>query len=383
MSSIELAEIFKKHRHLLNYLPKQHYKAVNAIVNCRTSALGGHQISCKSCDYKKQAFNSCRNRHCPKCQFTGKNNWVEKRTDDLLPCPYFHVVFTIPGELRPLFLQNKKICYDFLFESAKETLKEVSETQYKNAGDLGFIGVLHTWSQTLIDHPHVHFIVPGGFLSKDKRLWIKAKEDYLLPVKVLSQVFRAKLLEKLEFAHSKKELKFYGDLKILERPGFFRDLMIECTSKPFVVDSRKPFSGPKAVIRYLSQYTHRIAISNYRILKLEDDQVYFKYRDPKDPTKKKIMKLHVFEFMRRFLLHILPSGFMRIRHYGILGSRSKAKNIVQIRKLCNVKHLTQKLEKTWKEILKKVTGVDPDICPNCKTKTLTRQSEFLSRFSTA
>ena len=382
--NIEIADIFKKYKHLIGSRkasPNQ-TKAINAIINCRTGVLGGHQLKCNSCDYKKQAYNSCRNRHCPKCQFTARQKWIESRTEDLLPCKYFHVVFTVPSELRPLILRNKKAIYDILFKASSETLKEVAKTQFKS--DIGFFGVLHTWSQTLVDHPHVHYVVPGGGLNKEKDQWIPCSEKYLLPVKILSKVFRAKFLEKIENSYNQNKLIFPGQIEQLSHPGIFRELILTCTQKSFNVDIRKPFSGPKAVIRYLGAYTHRIAISNHRIIKVDNNFVYFKYRDPNDPSKKKVMKLHVKEFMRRFLLHVLPTGLVRIRHYGILSSRVKNKNASLIKQLCKVKHcFTKKLEENWKDTLNRLTGVDPDKCPNCDTGMFEEKKSFASIFSTA
>jgi hypothetical protein len=377
---LEVADIFRKFGHLLPKMPLSNYKAINAITNCRTGALGGHQLKCDSCDYDRQAYNSCRNRHCPKCQFTARQRWIEARTEDLLPCQYFHVVFTVPSELRPLMLRNKEVTYDILFRASSDTLKEVARTHFE--AEVGFFGVLHTWSQTLIDHPHVHFVVPGGGLSKDKRTWIPCHQDYLLPVKILSQVFRAKFLEKLERAYDANELKLVGAIEPLSNPAIFRDLIVDCAGKSFNVNTRKPFSGPKAVIRYLGGYTHRIAISNHRLVKLEGDQIYFKHRDPDDPSKQKVMSLHVTEFMRRFLLHVLPLGFVRIRHYGILAARIKKSNAATIRELCNLKQdFSEKLQKTWKDILGHL-GVDPDRCPSCGCGKLAVKFNFTPVFNT-
>jgi len=378
---VEVADIFKKHGHLLPKMPNTNYKVVNAINNCRTGALGGHLIQCGSCEYQKQAYNSCRNRHCPKCQFTARQKWIEARTLDLLPCQYFHVVFTVPCELRPLMLRNKEVTYDILFRASSETLKEVARTQFK--ADIGFFGVLHTWSQTLIDHPHVHYVVPGGGLSQDRKTWVPCRQNYLLPVQILSKVFRTKFLEKLESAYAQNKLKLMGAIEHLSHPEIFRDLMTDCAGKSFNVDTRKPFSGPKAVIRYLGGYTHRIAISNHRLVKLDGEQVYFKHRDPVDPSQQKIMSLHAIEFMRRFLLHVLPTGFVRIRHYGILSARIKKTNATQIRKLCKVgENLSENLQKTWKEIIGQV-GIDPDKCPSCGCGRLEMKFSIKSIFSTA
>jgi hypothetical protein len=303
--SLEIAYIFERFSHQLGSLPNSHQKVIQDIVNCRTSVLGGHRHQCDECQYEKQAYNSCRNRHCPKCQFTAKVKWIEKRTDDLLDCPYFHVVFTVPSELNPLILRNKKNSYDILFKAASQTLKEVAENPRHLGAEIGCIGVLHTWGQNLLDHPVIHFIVPGGGLNSEKMKWVQCQKDYFLPVKVLSRVFRGKVLEFFEKAHAQGELQFIGNIDQLRSPALFKDLLISCVQKEWVVYAKEPFSGPKQVIE-LGQYTHRIAITNYRLIKLEGENVHFKVRDREDPKQKKIMVLPVKEFMRRFLLHVLP-----------------------------------------------------------------------------
>lgn len=377
--SIEIADIFAQFDHLLGKLPVEHWKVVQAIKNCRTAALGGHLAQCGSCDYKDQSYNSCRNRHCPKCGFTARNQWVEARTEELLDCPYFHVVFSVPGELRPLILRNKKVSYEILFKAVSETLKAVANDHLKT--QLGFIGVLHTWSQTLVDHPHIHVIVPGGGLNENKTKWISGDENYLLPIKKLSQVFRGKILEMFEEVFNTGQLKFMGQIEHLSHPGIFKDLMINCAIKNFVVYAKKPFAGPEAVLKYLGQYTHRIAISNYRLVSIKGEIVHFKYRDPEDPSKKKIMSVHVKEFMRRFLLHVLPKGFVRIRHFGLLGSRYKKDNIDLIRRLQDAARGLEKIAKAkenWQELLKRLTGINVSRCPACKTGELSRRMMFKS-----
>ena len=374
--NIEVADIFRQYSHLLGRMPLKHWKAVQAIKNCRTGALGGHLQSCGSCDYKKPAYNSCRNRHCPKCGYTERAVWIERRKEELLPCPYFHVVFTLPSELRAVVKYNQKISYNILIKAASNTVKQVAKNNL--SVDVGLIAVLHTWSQTLIDHPHVHCIVPGGGLSANKKKWKTCKENYLLPVKVLAKVFRAKILEAFELAFNNGILNFTGQVEHLNNPGSFKDLLITCSGKGFNVYCKKPFSGPKQVLNYLGQYTHRVAISNYRILKLEDNKVYFKYRDPNNPEKSKVMALSAKEFMRRFLLHILPKGFSRIRHFGILANRFKKMNIDIIRNLVNItQDVTDNHKKTWQDILEKLLGLKIDHCPKCKVGIL--KAGFLNK----
>lgn len=368
---LEIAEIFEKFDYLLGPLAPEQRKVIQDIKNCRTKILGGHRLKCNSCEHEKNAYNSCRNRHCPKCQFLAQTKWIEKRMEDLLPCQYFHVVFTVPSELRPLILRNKKVCYDILFKAASQTLKEVAANADHLGAEIGCIGVLHTWGQNLLDHPHIHFIVPGGGLSKDKTTWVPCKPDFLLPLKILSKVFRGKVLEFLDVAFNKNKLKLLGQIAPLSSPPIFKDLLIDCAVKEFVVYAKESFAGPEAVIKYLGQYTHRMAISNYRLVKLEDEKVHFRIRDPENPGKKKVLALPVVEFMRRFLLHVLPRQYMRIRHFGMLGSRLKKMKISIVRQLQGVKEkVTQTADQCWKALLKKTTGIVADLCPHCKTGSL-------------
>lgn len=383
-TSLEIADIFTEYSHLLGRMPLQHHKVVQAIKNCRTSVLGGHSLKCDSCEFAKQSYNSCRNRHCPKCCFTARTRWIEKRTEELFDCQYFHVVFTLPSELRALVLQNQKFCYTLLFKAASETLKEVAANPKNLGAEIGCIGVLHTWAQNLLDHPHIHFIVPGGGLSKDKSTWIASKEDFFVPVRVLSTVFKAKFLDGLEKAFDENKLKFDDSNAPLSSYNIFKPFIKSCAQKEFIVYCKKPFAGPKQVINYLGQYTHRIAISNYRLVKVLDGKVYFKVRDSDAPGKKKIVCLAVEEFMRRFLLHVLPKSFVRIRHFGLLGSRLKKVKVAIVRNLQGLTAGVQKtLEESWKSLLKKVCAIDVDKCPQCKTGLLVTTRQFLPTLSTA
>jgi hypothetical protein len=369
--SLEIADIFNRFDHLLGPLPRAQRKVIDAIKTCRTEAMGGHKLKCNECDFEKQAYNSCRNRHCPKCQFLARAKWIEKRTEDLLPCPYFHIVFTLPAELRLLVLRNQKVCYDALFRAASETIKEVAKNPKHLGADIGCIGVLHTWAQNLVDHPHVHFIVPGGGLSADGKRWLTSSDGFFAPIAILSKVFRGKFLGLIESAYYEGKFEFFGDLKSIETPHMFQGLLIQCASKPFVVYAKEPFSGPKQVINYLGQYTHRIAISNYRLVELTGEMVTFKVRDRKDQKSKKQLTLHVKEFMRRFLLHVLPRGYVRIRHYGILGSRAKKTKLVIIQTLLGVtKQAVDAIKETWQDLLKRTTGIDVNVCPVCKQGTM-------------
>jgi hypothetical protein len=365
-SQLELADIFIKFgSELGNQLPESH-KVINAIKSCRTAKLGGHKLKCGNCHHEKNAYNSCRNRHCPKCQFLKKVKWVEKRKEDLLPCQYFHVVFTVPSELRALFKQNKVQCFNLLFKASSETLKEVAKNEKNLGADIGFTGILHSWGQNLIFHPHVHFVVPGGGLNKKKNKWIHCPKDYFLPVKVLSQVFRAKMLKDLRKMFDKRELNFTYNIDYLADHKSFFELLISLSQVDWLTYSKKTFAGPEQVINYLGHYTHRIAISNYRLVKVEDGKIFFKVRDKENPGKSKEMSLSAKEFMRRFLDHILPKGYMRIRHFGILGNRYRREKIALIRALEKIVERYESLEEeTWQELLKRTTGVEINKCSKC------------------
>ena len=382
--NIELATIFQDHGHALKGLIPDQYKVVNAIKNCRTSALGGNVLKCNSCHFKKNAYNSWRNRHCPKCQFLTRVKWIEKRKEELLPCEYFHVVFTVPANLRRVFLYNKEACYNLLFKASSETLKEVTSSPDRLGAEIGFIGILHTWSQNLIDHPHIHYVIPAGGLNKEKKKWIRGQEYYFLPVKVLARVFKGKLLKYLQELYREDKLEFYGDIEDLKSFHIFDPFIRDLSSIEWNVYAKKPFAGLEQVINYLGQYTHRMAISNYRLIKIEDGRVYFKVRDKDKVGKKKITNLDVSEFMRRFLLHVLPKGFVRIRHFGLLGNRYKKEKIKLIRELENiVELLSSEAKLSWQELLKKVTGIDIEECPKCEQGQLVAVSEVEQTLNTS
>lgn len=372
---IEVADIFKKYPH---FMPRPLHigaaKVVRDIIDCRTRKLGGHVRQCQDCRHEEISYNSCRNRHCPKCQFLARAEWVDARINELLPVEYFHVVFTLIALLRPLILQNKKALYGLLFRAASETLKEVGARKLQGA-EVGFFAVLHTWDQKLIDHPHLHVVIPGGGLKTKpdgQDQWVPGKRGYLFPIEILSKVFRAKFLEGLKVLQS--ELKYEGNLKKYSDPRRFQKFLNELTRQPWVVYAKPPFAGPEQVINYLGNYTHRIAISNYRIFKIQEDHVYFRYRDSTDGKKKKVMRLHVQEFMRRFLLHVLPYRFVRLRHYGFLGNRLRKEKIARLKKILIPAELQNNLipkeapkDLDWQDRLKEISGVDVCACPKCKT----------------
>src|SRR5271166_4077788 len=302
----------------------QHQKVWLAIARCRTAALGGHRDQCSHCGHSVISYNSCRNRHCPKCQGNARPRWLPARQRELLPTPYVHVVFTLPRELAPLALQNKKVVYDLLFRTSAATLLEVARDPRHLGAEIGFFSVLHTWDQKLQLHPHVHCVIPAGGLSLDHTHWIPARYSFFLPIKVLSRVFRGKFVAALKRASSEGELRFYGDLKRLAQPKIFSSWLRQLFRHDWVVYCKPPFGGPEHALRYLGAYTHRVAISNHRLVALADGQVTFRWRDSAHGNKKRLMTLPVDEFLRRFLLHLLPRGFVRIRHFGFLANRRRA-----------------------------------------------------------
>lgn len=370
---LELSDIFRQFRPWLKPLPKTEAKVVADIINCRTSVLGGHRLKCDSCAHEEFSYNSCRNRHCPKCQYLAQVKWVEARKAELLPTEYFHVVFTVPHELNRIIWANKKIGYDILFQAMSETLKEVGERRLK--AKIGFTAVLHTWSQTLNEHAHIHAIVPGGGLSLDGTKWISAKRGYFLPLKILSTVFRGKYLELLERAYTR--LKF-DEIPDLANPAHFKDALIAASRKTWVVYAKAPFAGPARVLEYLGNYTHRIAISNYRIESMDGTHVSFRYKDRTDGNAEKLMRLPIGEFTRRYLSHVLPNKFVRIRHFGFLGSRTKVKNIEIARACLKVKSRVEIVkDEDYKQLLKRLIGVDVTVCPCCKVGKLIEVATLL------
>ena len=306
------------------WLNRLHLKVLTAMERCRTAALGGHLDECGRCGHRAISFNSCRNRHCPKCQANARDRWLVARQRELLPTCYVHVVFTLPHELAPLALQNKRVVYDLLFRSSAETLLEIARDPRHLGADIGFFSVLHSWNQKLEHHPHIHCVVPAGGLSPDRTRWIQCQQKFFLPVGVLAEVFRGKFTQALKTAFARGELGFHGSLKPLGRPKVFSQLLRQTFRKKWVVYAKRPFGGPEQVLRYLGCYTHRVAISNHRLVSFADDQVTFRWRDSAHHNRQRLMTLHVHEFLRRFLLHVLPPGFVRIRHFGFLSTRKRS-----------------------------------------------------------
>jgi len=315
-------ELFiEQNRHWLRW---KHVKVLRAIERCRTAALGGHLDECTRCGYRAISYNSCRNRHCPKCQTAARDRWIAARQKELLPTRYLHVVFTLPGRLAPLVLQNKKVLYGLLFRSSAETLLEVARNPERLGAEIGFFSVLHSWSQQLNLHPHVHCVVAAGGLSPDHTRWIHARENYFLPKKVLRKVFRGKFVDALKEAFENGQLNFHADLKLLANPKTFAAWLRPLFRAKWVVYLKPPFGGPAYVLQYLGRYTHRVAISNHRLVSFADGQVTFRWRDSAHGNKQELLPLSVNEFLTRFLLHILPKGFVRIRNFGFLANRRRS-----------------------------------------------------------
>ncbi len=307
------------------WLSWKHSKVLLAIRRCRTAALGGHLDQCTRCGHRATiSYNSCRNRHCPKCQTAARERWIAARRRELLPTRYVHVVFTIPAQLASLALGNKKFLYGLLLRASAETLLEVARDPRHLGAEIGFFSVLHTWSQKLTLHPHVHCVVPAGGLRLDHTQWVKSPSRFFLPLKVLSRVFRGKFVAGLKLAFQNGQLRFQGDLQLLAEPKIFAAWLRPLYRKDWVVYSKRPFGGPQYVLQYLGRYTHRVAISNHRLVSSTDDHVTFRWRDSAHHNEQKLLTLSLDEFLRRFLLHLLPKGFVRIRNFGFLANRKRA-----------------------------------------------------------
>jgi len=337
-------------------------RALRDIARCRTAELGGHAHECDRCGHHEISYNSCRNRHCPKCQSLSQARWLEARQADLLPAPYFHMVFTVPDVLHPLFRANPVLAYKLLFAAVSETLQEVARNPEHLGARVGFTSVLHTWTQKLLFHPHLHCLVPGGGLSADGTRWVPSHPRFLVPVRVLSLVLRGKLLHKLERAVCRGEFALRTDSPTL--------LLEQAARKKWVVYSKAPFAGPEQALRYIGRYTHRVALSNNRLLSLDGRLVRFQWRDRADGNKSKVLTLDAVAFLRRFLLHVLPSGFMRIRHYGFLANAVRKESVARCRELLvasnDAKDAGEQREREgWRELLLRLTGIDVTRCPRC------------------
>jgi Putative transposase/Transposase zinc-binding domain len=368
----EVADIFREFGALYrreNSVPDDQRKVMRAIEVCRTSYLGGHVEKCNKCGFEQHAYNSCRNRHCTKCQCLTKARWLEDRKAELLPVSYFHNVFTLPHELKPVALINRKVIFSILFKAVSETLLQFGINNL--GGTLGFTLILHTWDQRLLEHIHLHCVIPGGVLSLDKTRWIPSAENYLFNVKALSMVFKGKFIEYLQKAHAKGQLDFSGLIGHYANPEGFSSLIRNLKTKDWVVFSKKPFAGPQQVLDYIGRYTHRVAISNNRIVNVQDGMVTFTYRDRKDNNTVKLTTVDAGEFIRRFLRHVLPVGFMKIRYFGFLSNKRKKETIQLCRELIgdSTPH-PQREKKTANELMIELTGTDITRCPCCKKGTM-------------
>jgi hypothetical protein len=323
---VEVADIFRKYGETYRQrykLPLRMHKVMSAIERCRTAELGGHVEKCNECGHIRISYNSCRNRHCPKCQGLAREKWLVERKKELLPVQYFHAVLTIPNTLNPLALRNQKEVYSILFKATSETLLELGRDPKYLGAEIGFISILHTWGQNLMDHPHIHCIIPGGGLSLDGKRWISSKNGFFIPVRVISRLFKGKFLAYLKNAYRAGKLQFEGTIQPQGQQARFQRLVDDLYGKEWVVYCKPSFNSPIDIMEYLGRYTHRVAISNDRILKIDDGMVTFKWQDYADGNKNKFLTVQAEEFIRRFLLHVLPDNFVKLRHYGILSNRNR------------------------------------------------------------
>jgi hypothetical protein len=371
-STVEVAEVFRRHGDAYRktngaHLGRGERRVMGAIAACRTAALGGHVEQCADCGVIRIAYNSCRNRHCPKCQNLARAEWLEARRADLLPAPYFHVVFTLPAAAAEIAFHNKAVVYDILMRTAAETLRTIAADPKHLGAEIGLVAVLHTWGQTLHHHPHVHCIVPGGGISPHRTRWIACRPGFFLPVPVLSSRFRRLFLAHLDAAFKAGRLRFSGALAALADPASFAQCLAGLRSIDWVVYAKPPFGSPEQVLSYLSRYTHRVAIANSRLISLEDGRVSFRWRDYRHAARNKVMTLDAGEFIRRFLLHTLPDGFQRIRHYGFLANGCRAGKLALCRQLLAVppSEPSPPPPSDFRERLRRLTGRDLDICPCC------------------
>ena len=378
---LELADIFRNYGQIYmnnHKLCSQQYKTIRAIVACRTASLGGHLSRCDKCEYELISYNSCRNRHCPKCQAMQKERWIDARTAELLPTEYFHVVFTLPHHLNPLAQGKPGLIYNLLFQTASETLLQFSLNPKWLGAKPSITMVLHTWGQNIDQHIHVHCIISGGGLTKNKQ-WNNAKRKFLFPIRALSKVFRGKYLEQLKILLNNSEVFLSNDSTNKENIQKFISLLYQ---KDWVVYAKPPFAGPEQVLNYLGRYTHRIAIGNQRLVNFQNNIVSFKWRDYTDNSQQKIMQLNVNEFTRRYLLHVLPKGFQRLRHYGILANRYKSINLKQARLALNQHEIKPKTKEKINDLMLRLTGVDITSCPRCGSGRLNVVTSLLSKWVT-
>lgn len=377
--AFELAGIFRQYGQTFrdtHPLPRQSLRVMRAIEVCRTAALGGHVDACSQCNFTRISYNSCRNRHCPKCQNTERAQWLERRQAELLPVEYFHVVFTIPEQLAPIAFHNKEAVYGILFRAASETLLTIARDPKHLGAEIGFFAILHTWGQNLLHHPHLHCVVPGGGLSPDHERWIGSRPGFFLPVRVLSRLFRRLFLDALQAAFARGELSLFGEIEAIHDAASFAAYLAPLREKEWVVYAKPPFGGPAQVLEYLGRYTHRVAISNQRLLAVGNGQITFQWKDYRggDKQKARAMTLPADEFIRRFLIHTLPARFQRIRHFGMLANRHRKPNLALCRKLLSdpVSELLPGVAPCLL-LLAAMTSEPPSVrCPECGVGTMIR-----------
>ena len=367
--ALEVADIFRKHGTAYrdgHPLPLHQLRLMRAIEICRTADLGGHIEQCDTCEQKRHSYNSCRNRHCPKCGSLARVRWLHQRQAELLPVAYFHVVFTLPEAIAAIALQNKKIIYDLLFRTSMETLLTIARDPKHLGAEIGFFGVLHTWGQNLLHHPHVHYVIPGGGISPDHDRWVGCRPGFFLPVRVLSALFRRLFLDALVKLFRQGKLRFFGSLQRLADRGAFLRYLQPLRETDWVVYAKPPFGGPRQVLQYLGRYTHRVAISNHRLVSLEAGQVTFRWKDYRHEQRLRTMTVSSDEFIRRFLMHSLPDGFQRIRFGGFLANCHRRAKLALIRQFLHqpVTELLP-LPKDCAELLAFLTGRPKDQCPFC------------------
>ncbi len=385
-AGLEVADIFRQCGPAFRMqntasLSRGQRRVMSAIEQCRTAALGGHVEQCDACGHQRIAYNSCRNRHCPKCQSMARDQWLSERQAELLPVEYFHVVFTVPQEVAAIAYQNKEVVYNILFQATAQTLRTIGADPKHLGAEIGFIAILHTWGQNLLHHPHLHCVVPGGGISADDQRWISCRPGFFLPVRVLSRLFRCLFLELLQQAFDGGELHFFNSIEGLKDRLAFAKYIAPATQTEWVVYAKAPFGGPKQVLEYLGRYTHRVAISNNRLLELNDGAVTFAWKDYRHESKNKTMRLDAHEFIRRFLLHVLPSGFQRIRSYGFLANRYRQVKIELCRKLLGapvpvvaVDVSDQSID--YRDRYQRLTGLSLRDCPHCGKGQMVRIESF-------
>ena len=373
---LEVADVFRRYAEAYRQqhgasLSVAQRRVMTAIEVCRTAALGGHLERCDQCGHERNAYNSCRDRHCPKCQSLARAQWIQDRQSELLNVPYFHVVFTVPEQMATIAYQNKEVVYGILFQATAETLKIIAADPQHLGAEIGFFAVLHTWGQNLQVHPHLHCVVPGGGLSPDGQRWVSCRPDFFLPVRVLGHLFRRLFLESLQKAFDSGKLQFFAALESFRQPEAFASLVARMKACEWVVYAKRPFAGPQQVLDYVGRYTHRVAISNNSLLDIEHGQVRFQWKDYRDDGKMKTMTLSADEFIRRFLLHVLPNGFQRIRYYGLLGNRYRKEKLAQCRRLLGMSPPSEQTnpspaEKDYRDRYEELTGNSLHQCPQCQ-----------------